>query len=192
MYKKRNNELEILALYTKNYRNELYLREISRRTRLPLKTTQNTLFLLEKDNILRSRTSGKNKYFYLQPENPKTKLFLLQAEIFKTISFLEQYPLLKTFLKSLSSNVPLLVFGSFANGAANNNSDLDIFLISEPEKELPFHLIPYKIHKIELSKKNFLHVLGKGETLIKEIEENHILINNHSFFVHAFWKAAYG
>jgi hypothetical protein len=38
MYLKRYNELEIVSLFRHNYRAKFYLREISKRSKLPLKT----------------------------------------------------------------------------------------------------------------------------------------------------------
>ena len=52
MYQKENKELKIIALYTSDYSQRLYLREISRKAQVPLKTVQNVLYLLEKNKIL--------------------------------------------------------------------------------------------------------------------------------------------
>ena len=87
MYQKRNKELEVIALYTSNYKTEFYLREIAKLTKLPLKTCQNILINLEKEKILKSKIDGKNKYFSLNLDNIQTKSYLLQAEIFKLDNF---------------------------------------------------------------------------------------------------------
>ena len=113
MYLKRNNELEVLGLYLGNYTKQLYLREISRLAKLPLKNTQNVANVLEKSRIFKSSLKGKNKYFSLNLDNIQTKLYLLQSEIYKTLSFLENNPQFKTFLKEVSK-VTIVAFGSFA------------------------------------------------------------------------------
>jgi len=187
MYLNRNNELEVISLFRGNYKSRYYLREISRISKLPLKTCQNALTNLEKAKILKSKTEGKNKYFSLNLENIKTKSFLQQAEIYQTDLFLEKYPQFKMFLKSLKITVPLIVFGSFAKFTADKNSDLDLLIISDKELELPFHLLPAKAHQIKMSKKTFLKALKEQENLIKEIEENHVILNNHSFYVSIMW-----
>ncbi len=187
MYLKRNNEYGILALFSGSYKRELYLREISKLSKIPLKTAQNTLNYLEKSRILRGTKRGKNKYFSLNRRNIQTKFYLLQAEIYKTRIFLEIYPHFKTFLKSVTTHNPILVFGSFAKLAADKNSDIDILTISEKETKLPSHLLPNKIQLINLSESDFIESLKKQETLIKEIEESHIILNNHSFYVNEMW-----
>ena len=175
MYQKRNKELEVIILYRENYKAEFYLRQISRLTKLPLKTCQNILSVLEKDKILKSKTEGKNKYFSLNLENIKTKSYLLQAEIYKTDIFLETYPQIKTFLKSLNTNTPIIVFGSFAKLKADKDSDFDLLIISEKEQKVPFHIIPYTIHQVKLSENSFIKAVREQEALIKEIGENHII-----------------
>ena len=187
MYQKGNKHSEILSLYLKGYKNEFYLREISKLAKLPLKTTQNLVNHLEKKRILKSSISGKNKYFSLNLDNITTKFYLINAELQKTLSFIDKYQSFKIFLKEIKTNKPIIIFGSFAKFKANEDSDADLIIITEGKMELPFHLLAYKTHKIELREDNFRKSLEKQEALIKEIEENHIILNNHSFYVNIMW-----
>ena len=188
MYHKRNKELELLALYLSGYKKQFYLREISKLANIPLKTTQNILFSLEKEKIIKSIQKGKNKYFRLNLENIKTKLYLLQSEIYRTLLFIDRYPVFRTFLKEVKTTNLIIVFGSFAKFKADKNSDLDLLIISKDNQKIPLYLLPYKIHEIKLSENSFIKSLEKKETLIKEIEENHIILNNHFFYVSLMWK----
>ena len=188
MYLKRNNELNVIALYSGNYKSEFYLRQISKLAKLPLKTCQNVLARLEKERILKSKVEGKNKYFSLNLDNIQTKSYLLKAEIHKTDNFLEKYPQFKTFLKSFNTTVPIIIFGSFAKLRAEKDSDLDMLSLSKEEQKLPFHLLPYKIHQISLSEDSFKKALMEKETLIQEIMENHIILNNPSSYVNLVWE----
>lgn len=188
MYRKRNRELEVIALYTSNYREKFYLREISKLAKLPLKTCQNILKNFEKEKILKSKIEGKNKYFSLNLDNIQTKSYILQAEIHKLDNFLKKYPQFKTFLKSLNTNISIIIFGSFAKLRAEKYSDLDLFILSKEKQELPLHLLPYKVHQIGLSEDSFKKALSEKETLIKEIEENHVILNNPSSYVNIIWE----
>ncbi len=190
MYLKRNSDCEVLSLYCKDYTKQLYLREISRLAQLPLKNTQNSVNALEKRGILKSCCKGKNKYFSLNLANIQTKLCLLQSEIYKTLLFVEHYPELKVFLKELP-DATIIAFGSFAKFTAEKDSDLDLFVVSETVEKLPSYLVPYKIHEIKMSKRTFIKAMKEQVTLIKEIEENHVILNNHSFYVNLMW-AQYG
>ncbi|MBU0536703.1 MAG: nucleotidyltransferase domain-containing protein [Nanoarchaeota archaeon] len=186
MYQKRNG-LDVLALFLGDYSRQLYLREISQKAKIPLKTTQTFLAKLEKGKILKSTVSGKNKYFRLNLDNIQTKLMLQQAESQQTSRFLEKYPELKTFLKSAKTDNTLIVFGSFAKFTAKKDSDLDLLIIAKQSEEIPSHLLPYKIHRVEMTEKTFIKAVQDQETLIKEIEENHIILNNHSFYINTMW-----
>lgn len=187
MYQKRNRELGILAMYLRDYTKQFYLREISKLTKIPLKTTQNLVAHLEKNKIIKGVKRGKNKYFRLNLDNIETKFYLLQSEIHKTILFIGKYPLFKIFLKGIKTNSPIIAFGSFAKFTADKDSDLDLLIISKEKTKLPSHLLPYKMHEIKLSKSSFIESIEKQETLIKEIEENHVILNNHSFYINIMW-----
>lgn len=187
MYQKRNRELVIISLYLDNYAKQLYLREISKLANIPLKTTQNLLSNFEKSGILKSAVRGKNKYFWPNLEDVRTKFYLLHSELYKTLLFLSKYPIFKTFLKAVRTYKPLIVFGRFAKFTAIKDSDLDLLIISNKKLKLASHLLPCKIHEITLSKNNFLKSLEKKESLIKEIEEHHVILNNHSFYINAIW-----
>lgn len=141
MYQKRNKELRILDLYLEDYNKEFYLREISRLTKIPLKTTQNLMLNFEKIRVIKSFVRGKNKYFKLNLDNIQTKFYLLKAEIYKTNLFTIKYPLIKTFLKEIKVNIPIIIFGSFADFKASKNSDLDILIISEKKTKITFTFI---------------------------------------------------
>jgi predicted nucleotidyltransferase len=188
MNQNRYKELQVISLFRGDYKGRYYLRQISKLSKLPLKTCQNALQNLENNKILKSKAEGKNKYFSLNLENIKTKSYLLQAEIYSTDSFLEEYPSFKIFLKELVDNNPVILFGSFAKLTAEKNSDVDLLVISEKEIELPFHLLPSNPHKVSMAEKTFRKALKEQENLIKEIEEDHIILNNHSFYVNIMWS----
>ena len=188
MYQKRNKGLDIVSLYSGDYKSKFYLRQISKLAGIPLKTCQNILAILEKDKILKSKIEGKNKYFSLNLDNIHVKSYLLKAEIHKTELFLEKYPEFKTFLKSVNTNFILIIFGGFAKFKANKDSDLDLFIVSNKEENLPFHLLPHKVHQNNLKEESFRKAVVEKETLIKEIAENHIILNNPSFYINIIWE----
>jgi len=190
MYLKRNNNKEgifaVISLYSGDYGGRFYLREIARLTQLPVKNIQNILRDLENRNILVGEVRGKNKYFALNLKNIETKLMLMQAEIYKLKKLLGKYPQFKAFLREIKSNIPIIVFGSFAKFNADKNSDVDILVIGK--EDLAKHLLPNKIHKISLSEENFIKAFKNKETLIEEINENHIILNNPCFYVNTMWN----
>lgn len=188
MYTKRNKTLDIISLYSGNYKSEFYLRQISKISKISLKTCQNVLAELEDLRVLKTRVEGKNKYFSLNFDNIQTKSYLLQMEIYKTNLFIEKYPLFNSFLKEISSRQPIIIFGSFAKMEAKEDSDIDLLIVEDKETFLPFHVLPYKIHKITLKDNHFLQSLNEKEPLLEEIKMNHVILNNHSFYVDTMWS----
>ena len=65
---------------------------------------------------------------------------------------------------------------------------MDLLIISDKKIEIPYHVIPNKIHEIILSKNDFIETVEKNEIFIKKIKENHIILDNHSFFVNVIWR----
>ena len=187
MYLNRYDESAILTLYTGDYKKAFYLREISRLAHLPLKNTQRLLFRLESSAILKSEPEGRNKYFTLHLENIQTRYALLQAEIYKSSIFLERTAIFGMFAREIPSSMPVIIFGSFAKYSQKKNSDADLLVISENGPELPSHLLPNQMHLLTLTKKDFSNSLKRQEVIIQEILENHIILNDHSFFVNALW-----
>ncbi len=188
MYQNRNKEMDVISLYTGDYNARFYLREIAKLANIPLKTCQDVLVGLEKEKILKSKVEGKNKYFSLNLDNINVKFALAKAEIHKTELFLEKYSEFKTFLKAIDTNSIMIVFGSFARFKADKNSDVDLFIIADKEEKLPYHLLAHKIHLKNLKEESFRKAINEKEPLIKEIENNHIILNNHSSYVNIFWR----
>ena len=187
MYHNRNNQMELLGLFRGDYKKQIYLRMISKLSDIPLKTTQDTLSFLEKERIIKSKVEGRNKYFGLNTDNIITKQYLLQTECYFTNKFLEKYPNFKTFLKEINTNTTLIIFGSFARFMTSKDSDVDLLTISKNKIQLPSHLLANKLHIVNLSEESFSKAIDQGEPLIKEIIENHIILNNHSFFINTLW-----
>ncbi|MFH0978570.1 MAG: nucleotidyltransferase domain-containing protein [Candidatus Woesearchaeota archaeon] len=189
MYPKRNNVFDVISLFRTDYRKRFYLREISRLTKMPLKTAQNVLATLEKETLLRSSLEGKNKYFALNLENVQAKSMLLQAEIYQTIRFLEHYGFFKTFLKAINTNLLIVVFGSYAKMTSTKDSDVDILIVQEPSTKQvqAFQLLPVNIHKVAMQQGTLVKAIRQNEPLIKEIEESHVILNNHSLYVNLMW-----
>lgn len=175
-------------LYLGDYSARLYLRQISKLSGIPLKTTQAVLSELEKKGLLVSEVQGKNKYFTLNLENINTKSSLLQAEAQKTLLFMEKYAEFRGFMKELKNDKPVILFGSFASFGAGENSDADMLVISDESVELPKHLLPHRIHEIGMSGKEFSRAVEGRETLLEQVRKSHVVLSNHSFFVDMMWE----
>ena len=114
-------------------------------------------------------------------DNIDNKYLFYQLEMEQTRTFIIKNPKLRPFVEKIFQlNIPALVFGSFAKGTANKDSDLDLLIISS-EKDIPEQLCPYKVHKIFIDQKNIGNL--KKEALYEEIMKDHVIISGFDLFM---------
>ena len=127
---------------------------------------------LVSENILDSKTEGKNKVYFLK-KSLEARNAVLTAELYRQSQAVEQYPLLRGIIRTVLDlpGVHLaLIFGSYAKGTADRESDIDIFLETEDRDlkktlEGKFSLLSVKLGSFD-----------PGNPLIREIIKDHILI----------------
>jgi uncharacterized protein len=181
-----NIEQKIIEEFVKNKSNRVYGNEFAKRFNLNQKTISNNLHGLEKKEILKSKTEGKNKYFFINSNNYKIKEILKIVEIFKKIEFVKSNASLKNLFAQLEQNATgiLIVFGSYAKFLQKKSSDLDLLVIGKIDKlkhlEESFGI---EINLVSLDKNKF----NLNEPFIKEIMENHIILKGTEEFIDLIW-----
>jgi uncharacterized protein len=111
----------LLTFFCLNPNTELNLGEISRKLNISKSSIKQSADFLEKETILNSQKVGNQKIFYLNNQ------YFLINDLKKIIALLN---FKKNGIESISKNeLCLAIFGSFANGTFNENSDLDILII---------------------------------------------------------------
>lgn len=180
------NHLKVLTLFTNGYKAEYYIREVYKKIDIGLQTVQRILDDLEKKGILTSKIKGKIRVFSLQ-DNQNSKDYLILTEQYKKIAFLQNYSLISQIVEKITPLVDgiSLLFGSYAKGNANEDSDLDICVIgecnkSEIEKISSIYNISTNIfhYSYELFEKDKLK-----DHLLKEVIQNHIIITQPDQFI---------
>ncbi len=191
-------ESKIVNLFTSDYIKKIHVREISRLIFLSHRSVSMALKSLEKKGIMKHETAGRSKLYFLNLENPLAKDYIKNAESANKIKLVEKNFIIKKFLSELEgslSDIPLILFGSYAKGAQTKESDMDILVIKNGnERELAKKITEFsKLYKIEIqiqksTKENFELGLKERDNLIIEILKNHIILNNTDFFVDIFWR----
>lgn len=180
------NYLKVLALFTKGYQREYYIREVYKKIDIGLQTVQRILDDLEKKGILTSKIKGKIRVFALQ-DNQNSKDYLILTEQYKKIVFLQNYSLISQIVEKITPFVDGigLLFGSYVKGNADEESDLDICVIgecnrSEIQKISRIYNISTNIfhYSYELFEKDKLK-----DHLLKEVIQNHIIITQPDQFI---------
>ncbi len=122
---------KIMQLFYTNKVTKMHLREISRKAKLHAPSTTTFLKSLEKDGVLKSEKDGNQKKYFLKLNYKTYAVFqLFDLEKLNALPNIRKNAI-KYFLDYLKEK-PLIafVFGSTAKGTFKEDSDIDIFIIT--------------------------------------------------------------
>lgn len=195
MYKKLNNvkitenHLRMLALFTKGFNKEYYIRETHKLLGLSPRAAQLILADLERRGAIESQIRGKIRSYRIR-KNIMAREYLALAEEYKKIFFLENNELLREVVGKLSEHAEgiITVFGSFAKGNQKEDSDLDVLIAGKCDKDAIAALS--KQYGVSINVKNYpqstFEQCIKSDVLLREVAENHIILAG----IEGFLKAA--
>jgi len=197
MVEKTTNYLKILALYRTDYAASLHVRAVAKLLGTSHVTILPHLKQLGKSKILQHERVGRNKQYRLNQDNILTKYYLTTTEELVTIEYLEK----KQFIRKLAEHLnvidtsnPLILFGSYADNSATDESDIDLFSIGTLTRDQTNDIKKFestfgkKINIKTATTENFNTALRTGDILIKEIVRNHIILCNPDLFVTMLWR----
>ncbi len=187
--------LKVLALYRNDYAAVFHLREISRRTEVDVKAIQLQLRKLEEGGVLVSTRRGRNKEYSMNLENSITKYHMILAETFVSIGALRGNYMLKKVATEVGDATTgmLILFGSFAKGIADDDSDVDLFLVAEDEFDADAiedigNIVGRRISIISSTKKEFDEGILGEDPFLREIVSNHVVLRGTDEFCEAMWR----
>jgi len=133
---------------------------------------------LYKENILDFRQEGRNKVFFAK-KTLEAKQFAYAVETNKLLETLKKYPSLRRIIETIKKNEKIslaILFGSYAKGIANKDSDIDVYIDTKDNKlKEEVELIDSKI-SVKVGSYN------KDSLLIKEIEKNHVILKGAEIY----------
>jgi len=122
-------ELNNLKLFFEEPNREFHLRELARLMKRNPVTVKKYLEDSIKQNILRCR---KERGLELYSSNTEDFYYKEYKKIYNRLKFIESG--LLDYLKEEFSLPTIMLFGSYARGEDNKNSDVDVFILSEVKK----------------------------------------------------------
>jgi len=168
---------KLILLFIYNRKKEFFLNEIARNIGTSAGTAQRELNkLLKSDLILLSKKGNLNMYslnarYSLLPE--------VESIVQKTIGIEVE---LKENLGKVKGIAFALLFGSYVRGGFKSDSDIDLFIIGDPDERKVYHavkntedMIGREINFHIASKKEFASG-SKSKAFYKEIIKSHIMI----------------
>ncbi|MFA5369147.1 MAG: nucleotidyltransferase domain-containing protein [Candidatus Omnitrophota bacterium] len=169
----------IFRLYFTNPEKAFYLRELERELGIPVSMLRKELVNLEKEGIFKSDKKGNLLYYSL---NRQYSLFdELKSIVSKTVGIRASLLKILTQIKCIDI---AFIYGSYAKNSENAKSDIDLFLIGNPDEDILIE----KINKLEKQLKREVNysIYSKSDFIKKKKEKDPFvsdLIKNKKLFL---------
>lgn len=160
---------KIFSFFFTNPNANLYLREISSMLNEDPGNLSKELNKLEKEGIFISLMRGNQKYFTINEKHPLYKE--LKTVVFKTIGVEGS---LRKILNGMNNIRLAFIYGSFAHNKTNSSSDIDLFIVGNPDEDK-------LMDKIEILEKRLQREINYNIYSKKEFKER--LRKNDSFLL---------
>jgi predicted nucleotidyltransferase len=125
--------VKVLAFLLVNAAESFHLREIARRSGVPLRAVQRELGLLERIALVERERRGRQVFVHVRMSHP---LYLdLRSMVLKTVGLAAP---LRERLEAVGGVAMAVVYGSVAAGNDAGDSDVDLLVVGSPD-ELEVH-----------------------------------------------------
>ena len=187
-------DFEVLAFLINNLNSEYSIREIAKYLKKPYVKAHKSIKRLSNQKIVSITIKGKSHYCKVDVNNNLDVICFIEYQ--KSKEFLLRHKKIKLALDEIansvkSANYSLIIFGSYAKGTSDKNSDLDIAAItSKEDKEEAEKAIKsakmissLNIHSLEFTYQEFIEMLkSKQNNAGKEIAKNRIILKGAEQF----------
>ena len=185
-------KLDIIGLYSGGYDKRYGVREMARKLNINHQTALNHLNLLVENNILGYERKGRNKEVSLNLDNINTKLLIDAAEALKSYAFLSKEHKIKIIVQDIKKAADtIVVFGSYAKGVYDKESDLDLLILGKADKHGINRIRGNSTLEINIKYSTFdefERLLRKGNNLPVETLKNHLLFGDTANVTGIFWR----
>lgn len=128
---------ELLGLYFSKPEVAYYVRELARILKTDPTNVSRELSNLESQGLFLIEQKGNQKYYKLNKFHPTFKE--LKSIIAKTIG---TPSVIKEVFGQISGKNLVILYGSVASGKTDNQSDVDVLIVSDKDPEIFYDLIP--------------------------------------------------
>ena len=161
------NELDNLKVFFEEPAREFHLRELSRITKKNPVTVKTHLKMFVKIGVIKRKKERNLELYSANTENFHYKEY---KRVYNKTKLLESG--LINFLKDELSLPTIVLFGSYEKGEDNQNSDIDIFILTEAKKQLDMDNYEKKLNRSVQ-----LHIINRKEFETMK-KKNPDIINN--------------
>ncbi|KKP80523.1 MAG: hypothetical protein UR82_C0091G0004 [Candidatus Moranbacteria bacterium GW2011_GWF1_35_5] len=169
----------LLKLYFFHPEKKYYIRQLERILKKPAAYVRKELLNLQGQGLLTSEFQGKERFFQLNQDYP------LYGEIKKVVAkTIGLEAMLGKKLQKISSIESAFIFGSYAKGKEDGESDIDLMIIGNPNEDALIEVIS-KLEKTADREINY-HIYKKAEFDKKSKNSNSFIasiIRNPKIFI---------
>jgi predicted nucleotidyltransferase len=175
-----NKRIEMLQSFINNTNIKATASEIAKKRKLNQKSTSLFFKELEKQNILKSSTQGKNKLYFLNKESKLLIHFISIVENFITINFYKKHTKIKYLAEKIlpKINNTAIIFGSYTKNKQKSGSDIDLLIIGDYDKSIEQDA---ELFNLTLDIKHYKEL--RKDTLVEEVKKNHIILKGFENFI---------
>jgi len=181
-----------LELYLADLHKKIGLSEFERHFKTPHQTIKARLKQLVDAKILILEKGVRLAFYSINKNNPLLVEYLAMCEKERMLKFIESNVLFRRLYGTLSKHMSasnILVFGSAAS--KKGFADIDLLIISGDKKitsSINEFMQTYgvKIHAVLTDDKHLTDVF------VTELKKQHIMLNNHDYFVRGLYKNELG
>lgn len=192
-------KLKIVDLLARNNQKKFTINQISRQLAKPYSLVNRAVHSLTKENILSGSWLGHSKSLEINLKIEETLALILMNELVKRQDFLKrnEIRLLIAELESKAKEIykgsllSIVVFGSYAKGTENKESDIDILFIVKRKKNIGkilkeiYAQFEKNISIIQLTENDMKN--KKNKPFMDEVLKSHLIM----FGVNEFMKEVY-
>jgi len=161
----------LFRLYFTNVDSAYYLRELERLLSIPVAMIRKELLRLEKEGIFTSSRKGNLVFYSLNKSYP---LFdELKGMVLKTVG---AAGVLKEAIGKIQGIEVAFIFGSFARSDENLRSDIDVFIIGQPDGDRLLRairkaekMLKREINYVIYSRSEYRSKKKQGDSFIREV-----------------------
>jgi predicted transcriptional regulator len=176
----KRKSIEVLSFLIENSGEKININRISKNLKMDYKNTYNIVQDLAKQNLISLEKFGKSISCIL---NKKAHPLIFEAEEGRRKKLIgnKNFMILYEKLKLLPFSFISLVFGSYAKGESRKNSDIDMMILCEKNREKEIEntisMLPLKIHLVVLTYDEFLSMAKSREfSVVSEAIKNNIIL----------------
>lgn len=182
-----NNKLDIVIALIEKPNEQITINRLSQELDIDYKNVYNIVKKFERDNLIFLEKNG-NAYNCIL--NKEVHPIIFEAEFERRNNFLKKksFKVLADKLSKLNFPFIAIIFGSYAKGTETKNSDIDLMVICEDNRDKEIQrtisLFPQDIHLISLTSEEFRSMANNKEfnVVTEAISNNIILIGIEDYY----------